>query len=315
MDLPGTEMGVTRSQKLIKAVIATGAVSTLVCGYIYFNSSKLLAPSQNQSIVISSGPYRVNPLFVVTKDSSTPVTVTVGGTEKKALDMVHLKDGSTLYSLMESETPLSSNIYKVSAQGAVTQLTNTVSAKFNMSADSAGAHVVYEESVIKDVQDLQKFPWGITQLTLDTKAVEHITNGVQPRYINSGKLLIAQMDGAKLYPAHNAGTASGTPLLPSKLYSLYAVSEDGTHLAAFNGKTGKIDVFDITSAGTLSYVRSEKTSRQPQSLIFSGANLMSFESTMSSKGAVYSVTTYGGKQWSIISEKGPVAQRFLYASK
>jgi Tol biopolymer transport system component len=313
MDLPGTEMGVTRSQKLIKAVIAAGAVSTLVCGYIYFFTK--VPPSQSQSIVISSGPYRVSPLFIVTKDSSTPVTVTVGGTEKKALDMVHLKDGSTLYSLMESETPLSSNIYRVDAQGTVTQLTNTVSAKFNMSVDPSGAHVVYEESVIKDVQDLQKFPWGITQLTLDTKTVEHITNGVQPRYINSGKLLIAQMDGAKLYPARNAGTASGTPLLPSKLYSLYAVSEDGTHLAAFNGKTGKIDVFDITSAGTLSYVRSEKTSRQPQSLIFSGSSLMSFESTMSSKGAVYSVTTYGGKQWSIISQKGPVAQRFLYAEK
>jgi hypothetical protein len=315
MDLPGTEMGGTRSQKLIKAVIATGAVSTLVCGYIYFNSSKLLAPSQNQSIVISSGPYRVNPLFVVTKDSSTPVTVTVGGTEKKALDMVHLKDGSTLYSLMESETPLSSNIYKVSAQGAVTQLTNTQTAKFNMAVDPTGTRVVYEESVIKETQDLLKAPWGITQLTLDTKAVEHITNGVQPRYITSGALLVAQMDGIKLYPAHTAGVATGTPLLSPKLYSFYAVSADGAHVAAYNVKTAKIDTFDVTSSGTLSYVRSDKAARQPLNLIFVGAYPESIESIPSPKGTVYNMTTYGKGQWSIISQKGPVAQRLLYVSE
>lgn len=315
MDLPGTDMGVTGSHKLIKAVIAAGVLSTLVCGYIYLNSSKIWTSTQSQSIIISSGSYRASPLFVVTKSSVTPVTVKVQGVEKKALDMVRLTDGSVIYALMETETPLSSNIYKVDTQGVVTQLTQTVSAKFNMSADASGAHVVYEESVIKDAQDLQKFPWGITQLTLSTRAVEHITNGVQPRYVNSGALLIAQMDGAKLYPAHNAGTASGTPLLPPKLYSLYAVSSDGAHLAAYNVKTAKIDIFDITTSGTLSYVRSDKTARLPLNLSFNGAYPESIESTPSSKGTVYSITTYGKGQWSIISQKGPVAQRLLYVSK
>jgi hypothetical protein len=174
----------------------------------------------------------------------------VNGVEKKALDMVMLSDGSTLYSLVESDEPLVSNIYKADVQGNVTQLTNSASVKFNLSGEPSGAHVVYEEVSLKSNKEfLTPKLFDIMNLDVATKATTRITTGIQPRYVRNGAMLVGQMNGVALY---QSGVETSV-VLPPTTYSLYTVNGEGTKLAAYNVKTHMLDVFDVTTSGTLSY--------------------------------------------------------------
>ncbi|MEK7602487.1 MAG: hypothetical protein AAB472_03315 [Patescibacteria group bacterium] len=302
-----------------KIAVVCGALATLVVLALFFFEfkSRLILPGDN--IVISAGYFRVSPLYIVNKATTTPVLVSYGGVEKKAFDMLILSDGSKLYSLREESDVPSLNIYRVDIEGTVTQLTNSPTVKFNISADPSETHIIYEEMVAKDDLEISTTSsWDIQQLDLNTRAVEHITSGVQPRYIRSGALLVGQKNGVVLYHPENQSrkSASSTPVLSSKVYSLYAVSAEGEHVAAYNTKTGAVDVFDVTVAGTLSYAYSSKPEHQPSNISFSDGEPVSVESTPSPRGVVYTVTRYSVSrtEWNITGPQGLIAQRLIYAS-
>jgi|CXWL01.1.fsa_nt_gi hypothetical protein len=308
----------TPTQQLARSAVIAGALSSLVIGYLFIQGTPF-SKQENTSITISAGSYRASPLYVVTSTATTPVVVTADGVQKKALDMVVLADGSTLYSLIEPGDILSSNIYRVDTQGIATQLTNSATAKLNLSVDMSQMRVAYEESQIKNNQDLLSVSsWDVMQLDLTTHTVVRITKGVQPRYIGTGALLVGQKDGVVLYPPEANGNASSIPIVSPKIYTLYAVSSDGTRFASYNTKTAMIDVFDITPNGTLSYRHSSKAEQHIMNMNFSGKDPVSVESTPSPKGMVYTVTRYGdtsNTQWNIVSMNGAVAQRLLYVTK
>lgn len=297
-------------------VLIIGLILVGVLGYFFTQGTFL--PKRESSLVIAGGSYRTSPLYVVTRKTSTPITITVDGMEKKVLDKVVLKDGSALYVLVESADPLSSNIYKVDAHGVVTQLTSTQTLKYNFSVDVSELRVAYEETTIKDNQQLSTPALGeVMQLDLVTRAVERIAGGVQPRYIHTGAILVGTKDGVLVFPPHTNNITKGTPLLSEKVYSLYDVNHEGTLLAAYNTKTAMIDVFNVTPTGTLSFVYSSKTEHQPGNLSFSDIEPMSIDSTPSPKGMVYTITRYGAhkSEWNITSEHGLAAERLLYVTK
>lgn len=302
------------SSKVLYLVVALIFVG--VVGYL-FTEGKLF-PKQESSLVIAGGITRLSPLYVVTKKASTPVSVAVEGVEKKALDKIVLKDGTMLYSLIESEEPLSSNIYKVDGQGVVTQLTHTATAKFNASLDPTETHVAYEEVAIKNEQQHTAPLIGdVMQLDLKTGTAEVIAPGVQPHYLHTGAILLGQMEGILVYPPHKSNVVNKTSLLSKSVYSLYAVNADGTLIASYNMKTAMIDVFTITPTGTLSFVYSSKTEHPPLNLSFVGADPTSIESRPSPKGMIYNIISYGVRksQWTITSNQSVVAQRLLYVTK
>ena len=120
-----------------------------------------------------------------------------------------------------------------------------------------------------------------------------------------------------VYPPHTSTATSGAVVLSPKIYSLYAVSSDGTLLASYNTKTAMIDVFTVTQTGTLAFVYSSKTEHPPLNLNFIDTDPVTIESTPSPKGVIYTISGYGAhkSQWNIISPQGPMAQRLLYVSK
>lgn len=183
--------------------------------------------------------------------------------------------------------------------------------KFNLSGEPSGAHVVYEEVSLKSNKEfLTPKLFDIMNLDVATKATTRITTGIQPRYVRNGAMLVGQMNGVALY---QSGVETSV-VLPPTTYSLYTVNGEGTKLAAYNVKTHMLDVFDVTTSGTLSYNYSAVLGTQPPTLGFVNTDPVSVQSLVSSKGTVYSIIRYGKKneEHSVIIPDGRSIQRLLY---
>lgn len=294
-------------------IVLSGIVTILTFGFPNLFRGGI---DEEPSLVLAGGTNRISPLYKVTKATTTPVTVVFEGEEKQALDMVRLSDGSTVYALIESGEPLSADIYHATNEGALTRLTNTRTVKSNLAADPAGAHVVYEEATIQNVEALNApLVPSITQLTLASREVITVTDGAQPRYIKTGALLIGQEDGVAVVAPQAESEAS--TILSIETYSLYAVNDDGTIVAAYNRKTKMVDMFTVTETGTLSYDYSARAESQPMNLAFSDGKAVSAVDSLTQNGMAYQVTFYGHRTstWNLLGVNGPPLQRILYVTQ
>ena len=308
-----------RFYTLRRIALITGAISALLSAYLMwsvYHPFGKTGVNEVKSMVIAAGPYRSNLLFKVTSATTTPILVTIDGKPRSVLDMVILKDGSVLYSVFDTFTPLTSNVYKMGKDGVLTPLTNSSGFKDNFSVDPSETHLVYEETKSNKREDIGNGASPtIVQLSLNNGTVQEITTGTNPHFLQSGAIVVAQKEGTFVYPP-SVGS-KGNLILPSNTYSLYAVREDGSQVASYNYKTKSIDLFKVTATGTLSYDYSTKVENQPMNLIYSEGSPVATEVSESPKGTVYILTSYGRtiSTTRFISTPAPMLERLIYVTK
>lgn len=271
----------------IGATIIAVIISFVAYGLPYLHHGA----ASSDSIAVALGPVPASRLYIISKaeGSSVPYTVTFEGTELSVLDASTAKGGTKYYILAEpSKTGFISNVYAQPQGGALSKLTNSPTAKYNLTVRPNGGMLAYQAAAIADQSEfVTKRDWSITALDLQSGSERVVAQGSNPTFTgDSQKLLYANstltLFAAPLTPGHASSTAvmklAGIP---------YAISPDGAKIAMVNFVTHNIDVYHFTYGSAPSYDSSITPEAAPDALGFVQGDLISARSTNATKDVVF----------------------------
>ena len=301
---------VPSNNKLTKkewTVLATGAIAGLVSCYgILVFSRSHTASVEGIRPYVSAGAFKPSTLYTVDqKGKMEAITVLIAGKNRSVLDSKKLTNGSTLYIVVDSPETFTSNLYKQGADGTLTRLTQTQSAKYNLTVSTDGTHAAFQEAVIQKQEELvTKKDWIITEISLVDASVHSVATGSDPHYIQGGSLAFVRAGGIFTIHSRTQSMASGTEKLKTYESSAIAINGDGSMLAFVNGKTSQIDEYLIKQDGSFSYRSSKAPKGTPINMAYVG-NLL-YATTFNSKGAESSIT--------IVPVSGTAGSSFTYSN-
>lgn len=273
-----------RKRYLVLASVAFVAMVVLALYYVLV-VKKVHPQLDINRPYISAGAFKASTLYTVNeKGQMQALTLEVQGTARSVIDIKKLTDGSTLYIVVDSPQTFTSNLYSKTPEGVVTPITNTHTAKYNLTISPDESHVAYQEATIQKQEELvTKTDWIISELHLGDSSIHTIALGVEPHYVNGGEL--AFMRGEALFTVASGlqAMASGTERIKTYATAETAINKQGSHFAFVNGKTGQIDEYFIKNDGTFSYKSSMKPVIAPSNMAYIGDML--YATSFSGKGA------------------------------
>ena len=282
-----------RNRRLLVVAGVVGAISALATSLWWYQTDhgRIALPEQLSlsSIVISAGPFTASALYTGEKNTLTPLEVVVNGETKNVLDKKLLSDGTEIYILIDSKEKFISNLYIKHANSEIKKITDTPSVKSNLDVSPDATHVVYQEGTVASVQELLvKKAWNVIETDIANPQSRTVTNGITPRYLRDGLILVAKSNSIFSFTTTNQVVASGSPILSLNGSENYALSTDRTKIAIYNTKTRKIDLFDVLPTTAMNYVTSVSAASQPAVVGFIGHKIFTLsESVDSGKKSVF----------------------------
>ena len=255
----------SRTNVLLTVTLLAGALSSLIVFIMLYGGHK---PALS-AFAVSVGPVPASMLYTIDAKSGTLTTllVSVGeGQELPALDVQPGPDGSWYYMLAEpSPTPLS-NLYVRHADGSIEKLTDSATAKYNLSYNEAqGGKLAYQSTVFTDDEDfITNQVWDLVVYDLATGEETVVGAGMKPHLTKDGAGIMFHSGKELAFLALGTDVPVTVMEFPSGVP--YAISPDAENLAVYNPTTRKIDTYALTYSASPSYVSSIEAGFMPLTL-------------------------------------------------
>lgn len=259
-----THKNISRLKKIAIGAIVVSALLTIIEFGIPFirHGSSNIPP-----FAVAIGPTPASVLYTVDNQKSAFAPLTVLYQEKNlpALDAQKGAHGEWYFILAEpSKTPVG-NLYKRTPDGAVTRLTTSSTAKYNLSYDARSGRLAYQAITFKDERDFAtNQSWDLVVFDLAKNAEMVVGKGTNPHLAAGGQALFFK-DGNELVTAL-IGSRATSSIMSLGAQPLYAISADGIELSTYNATTHAVDHFTFTHGTSPSYVSSETLPILPVSM-------------------------------------------------
>jgi hypothetical protein len=196
-------------------------------------------------------------LYVVDAKNKTliPLTIEYQNMTLPVAGIATDASGDTYYLAQESASSSVSNLYKKSAGGQFSKLTNSNTIKSNLSFGGVNNLLVYQAQDPSVTISLGRDVSRIVSYSLaDSKETTIFASGENPLVLQNNVLVFQQGNSLR---AGFLSNASSSALLTVRGDSVFAIDAVKNMLVSYNTVTKKLDYFAIQQSGFLGYLDSE----------------------------------------------------------